>query len=43
VAEAGVKRKKVYALTPKGRRALEVERTRFEEWTGAFTRLMEQR
>jgi PadR family transcriptional regulator PadR len=42
VAEAGVKRKKVYALTPRGRRSLEAERTRFEESTGAFARLMEQ-
>jgi PadR family transcriptional regulator PadR len=43
VAEAGVKRKKVYALTAAGRKALDAERAHYEAWTGAFARLMEQR
>ena len=40
VGGAGVKRKKVYSLTARGRRALEAERARFEAWTGAFARLL---
>ena len=40
VGEAGVKRKKVYSLTVRGRRALEAERARFEAFTGAFARLL---
>jgi PadR family transcriptional regulator, regulatory protein PadR len=40
VGEAGRKRKKVYALTARGRRALESERARFEALAGAFARLL---
>jgi DNA-binding PadR family transcriptional regulator len=43
VGAAGVKRKKVYALTAAGRKALEAERARYEAWTGALARLLEQR
>jgi PadR family transcriptional regulator PadR len=43
VGEAGVKRKKVYALTAAGRKALEAERARYEAWAGAFARLLEPR
>jgi PadR family transcriptional regulator PadR len=41
VGQPGVKRKKVYSLTARGRRALETEQARFAALTGAFTRLME--
>jgi DNA-binding PadR family transcriptional regulator len=40
VGEAGVKRKKVYSLTLRGRRVLETERAQFEKFTGAFARLL---
>jgi DNA-binding PadR family transcriptional regulator len=40
VGEAGLKRKKVYSLTARGRRALDTERARFEAFTGAFSRLL---
>jgi PadR family transcriptional regulator, regulatory protein PadR len=40
VGEAGLKRKKVYSLTARGRRALDAERARFEAFTGAFSRLL---
>jgi DNA-binding PadR family transcriptional regulator len=41
VGEPGVKQKKVYKLTGKGRRALESERERFAALHGALARLME--
>jgi DNA-binding PadR family transcriptional regulator len=41
VGQPGVKRKKVYSLTARGRRALETEQARFAALTGAFSRLME--
>jgi PadR family transcriptional regulator, regulatory protein PadR len=40
VGEAGLKRKKVYSLTARGRRGLESERARFEALSGAFARLL---
>ena len=41
VGEPGVKKKKVYQLTAKGRRELESERERFAALHGALARLME--
>jgi PadR family transcriptional regulator, regulatory protein PadR len=41
VGEPGVKRKKVYSLTARGKRALETEQAHFAALTGAFSRLME--
>ena len=43
VGEPGVKQKKVYQLTNKGRRALESERQRFAALHGALARLLESR
>jgi len=43
VGEPGVKQKKVYQLTARGRRALDSERERFAALHGALVRLMESR
>ena len=41
VGEPGVKHKKVYQLTARGRRALETERAHVQALAGAMARLME--
>jgi DNA-binding PadR family transcriptional regulator len=40
VGASGAKRRKVYALTARGRRALTAERASFEALTTAFARLL---
>jgi DNA-binding PadR family transcriptional regulator len=43
VGASGAKQRKVYARTPRGRRALTAERASFEALAGAFARLLGDR